>query len=362
MSVKKWGMILGAVLVAALPLRAADLGDLSPERLEQLRLKYPEADANKDGTLTLEEGLAYYAKMRSQKSKPTNSKLPAPSFANVKYGPHARNVLDIWQAKSDKPTPLIVFIHGGGFQGGDKSQASANEIKACQESGVSYMSISYRFLPDAPVQDILRDCARAIQFVRLHAKEYNIDPKRIASYGSSAGAGASVWLAFHDDLADPKSEDPVLRESSRLSAAGSINGQATYDLPEWEEKIGKFKPEWTMPEEALVFYHIKAKEELETEKGRKILADCSMLQLASKDDAPVFLYCSNVGGEPKDRNHLLHHPKHVLALKEACDKAGVRAEIFLSNSEPKSTGNSMEAMRKFFFKELGVETKVAAAK
>ena len=253
-NLKKWVVMCAVAVVGLTPMLGAELGDLTPERLEQLRKKYPEADANKDGKLTVDEAIAYAAKARSKKT--TGNNLPKPDFADVKYGPHERNVLDLWQAKSDKPTPLVVFIHGGGFRAGDKSQASADMIKVCQENGVSYMSISYRFLPDAPVQDIMRDCARAIQFVRLHAKEYNIDPKRIASYGSSAGAGTSVWLAFHDDLADPKNADPVLRESSRLSAAGSINGQATYDLPEWEEQIGKFKPEWTTPQEALVFYHI----------------------------------------------------------------------------------------------------------
>ncbi len=353
----KSGLVL-AMAMAPL-LSAADLGDLTPERLEQLRKRYPEADLNKDGKLTVEEGTAYYAQMRAKKSAPTtNSKLPKADFANVKYGPHQRNVLDIWQAKSDKPTPLVVFIHGGGFRAGDKSQASPDMIKACQENGVSYMAISYRFLPDAPVQDIMRDCARAIQFVRYKAKDYNIDPKRIASYGGSAGAGTSVWLAFHDDLADPKNEDPVLRESSRLTVAGSLNGQATYNLIEWSEKIGKFKPEWSSDLETQAFYHFKTMAELETESGRKVLADCSMLKLATKGDAPVFIYCANEDGEPKDRNHLLHHPKHATVLKEYCDKAGIPAELFLSNAEPKAKGNSSEAMRKFFFKHLGVEVKV----
>ncbi|HEY1170964.1 MAG TPA: alpha/beta hydrolase [Verrucomicrobiae bacterium] len=353
------GVALVLALFSAGQAIAADLGALTPERLEELRKRYPEADLNKDGKLTVEEGMAYYTQRTKKSSPTTNSKLPKADFANVKYGPHARNVLDIWQAKSDKPTPLVVFIHGGGFRGGDKSGASADMIKACHENGVSYMSISYRFLPDAPVQDIMRDCARAIQFVRYKAKEYSIDPKRIASYGSSAGAGTSVWLAVHDDLADPKSEDPVLRESSRLTAAGSLNGQATYDLIEWEEKIGKFKADWSSDLEAQAFYHLKSREEVDGEKGQKIRADVSMLKLVSKGDAPVFIYCANEGGEPKDRNHLLHHPKHATVLKEYCDKAGVSAEMFLIKAEPKTTGNYSEAMRKFFFKHLGVETKVA---
>lgn len=354
------GVFCSALMICGVSALLA--ADAKTERLEQLLKRYPDADANHDGKLTEEEALAYAAKMQAKKSKSGNSSANAikPTFSNVKYGPHERNVLDIWQAKSDKPTALVVFIHGGGFRAGDKSQASADMVKACLDNGVSFMSISYRFLPDAPIQDILRDCARAIQFVRYKAKDYNIDPKRIASYGSSAGAGTSVWLAFHDDLADPKNADPVLRESSRLAAAGSLNGQATYDLIEWEEKIGKFRPEWSNPEEAPQFYHLKTREELETEKGAKIRADCSMLQLASKDDAPVFLSCSNGGGEPRDRNHLLHHPKHVTVMKEYCDKAGVKAEIFLTNAEPRSSGSPNEALRKFFFKELGVETKTVA--
>jgi acetyl esterase len=360
------GLVLGGALIAVLVAVGTVVSiaaDAKADRLQQLLKRYPAADANKDGILSEAEARDYARKLKGQgeaaEKKSDNSKLPKPTFANVKYGPHERNVLDIWQAKSDVPTPLVVYIHGGGFRNGDKSSASAEMIKACMDNGVSYMSISYRFLPDAPIQDILRDCARAIQYVRYKAKDFNIDPKRIASYGGSAGAGTSVWLAFHDDLADPKNEDPVLRESSRLVAAGSLNGQATYDLTEWEEKIGKFKPEWTKPEEAPAFYHFKTRGDLETEQGRKIMADCSMLQLASKDDAPVFLYCSNVDGEPKDRGHLLHHPKHVTVMKEYCDKAGVIAEVFLSNAEPKTSGSSTEALKKFFFKHLGVGTKVA---
>ncbi|MHC4917446.1 MAG: alpha/beta hydrolase, partial [Planctomycetota bacterium] len=44
----------------------------------------------------------------------------APDFADVSYGPHESNVLDLWLAKSDRPAPLLVFFHGGGFHSGDK--------------------------------------------------------------------------------------------------------------------------------------------------------------------------------------------------------------------------------------------------
>lgn len=355
--------ILVVLIALGAVAQSVQAADAKAERLQKLLKRFPDADANKDGVLSEDEARAYAARLKGdpepQEKKGGSAKSPKPTFADVKYGPYSRNVLDIWLAKSDAPTPLLVYIHGGGFRNGDKSGASPEMIKTCLDNGVSYMSISYRFLPDAPIQDILRDCARSIQYVRYKAKDYNIDPKRIASYGGSAGAGTSVWLAFHDDLADPKNADPVLRESSRLVAAASLNGQATYDLPEWEEKVGKFKPEWGKPEEGPAFYHFKSKEDMDTEKGRKIIEDCSMIMLASKDDAPVFLFCANEGGEPKDRGHLLHHPKHAIVLKEQCDKVGVTAELFLANAEPKSTGSSTEAMRKFLFKYLGVTNKIA---
>ena len=52
---------------------------------------------------------------------------PKPDLADFKYGPHERNVLDLWKAKSDQPTPLVVFIHGGGFRGGSKEAQQHHE-------------------------------------------------------------------------------------------------------------------------------------------------------------------------------------------------------------------------------------------
>src|SRR6187551_3852622 len=54
-----------------------------------------------------------------QPAKPAAPTLP-PTHANVQYGPHERNVLDFWKAESEQPTPVLVFIHGGGFVAGDK--------------------------------------------------------------------------------------------------------------------------------------------------------------------------------------------------------------------------------------------------
>ena len=75
----------------------------------------------------------------------------------------------------------------------------------------------------------LHDAARALQFVRSKAAEWNLDKTRIGAAGGSAGACSSLWLAFHDDLADPKSDDPIARESTRLWCAAVTGAQTTLD-------------------------------------------------------------------------------------------------------------------------------------
>jgi acetyl esterase/lipase len=71
-------------------------------------------------------------------------------------------------------------------------------------------------------RDIVLHCGRAVQFIRSKAKKWNIDPKRIVCSGVSAGALISEFLAYHDDLADPKSDDPVGRLSTRPAVVVSV--------------------------------------------------------------------------------------------------------------------------------------------
>ncbi len=142
------------------------------------------------------------------------------------YGPHLKQRIHFWQAESDKPTPLLVFIHVGGWMGGGRLSGLSGNLAAFLDAGISVASVEYRFIPEAtadgvvpPVKGPLHDAARALQFVRSKAAEWNIDKERIGASGGSAGACSSLWLAFHPDLADPRSDDPVARESTRLWCA-----------------------------------------------------------------------------------------------------------------------------------------------
>ena len=80
---------------------------------------------------------------------PQDAAKAKPDLADVKYGPHERNVLDFWKAKSDKPGPLVLYIHGGGFKAGDKKSLSTSRLKEYLELGYSVAAINYRFIPQA---------------------------------------------------------------------------------------------------------------------------------------------------------------------------------------------------------------------
>ncbi len=333
----------------------------TPERLEQMRQLFPEADANKDGALTEAEARAYYAKIRPGKSTPSIA--PSPTVADIHYGPHERNVLDFWPAKSDQPTPLVVYIHGGGFVSGDKSGVRKDRtVEQYLAAGVSFASINYRYRTTVPIQDVLRDCARAIQFLRSKSAEWNIDKSRVASYGASAGAGTSLWLAFHDDMADPTSADPVLRESTRLTCAGSIAGQFSYDVLRWPEILGEEAvKQFAESTEAYSFYGLKSDEEVRGPIGQKVRAECDMLGLISKDDPAVFLNASMRGGEITDRNQYLHHPKHSQVIYDRCRELGVvaLADIPALNLKPAKDGPAN--FREFFLQQLRVIAPVSSA-
>lgn len=257
----------------------------------------------------------------------------AATHANVRYGPHERNLLDIWLAKSAKPAPLVIYIHGGGFTGGDKSKIyKSQDMPKFLKAGVSFATINYRYRTNDPrgVRGCLNDSKRALQFIRSKAEQWNIDKKRIGAYGGSAGSGTATWLAFHDDMAEPDSPDPVLRESTRLAVVGALATQATYDVLQWQELLGVTPdPEEyeASLKEVVSFYGLKNVDELNSPKGEAIRADLDMLGLMSKDDPPLYVSNAMKGGTPKDRGHRNHHPLHAVALMKRAEEVGVEAEV-----------------------------------
>jgi hypothetical protein len=175
---------------------------------------------------------------------------PAAYYANETYGTDTRNVFDIYLPESTEPTGLIIYIHGGGFFAGDKAAAygTPDDINQILEAGVAFATINYSLL-DVPgfstaagapndtegLMKSLSDVREALQYIRYNAKTFNIDPANVSTYGVSAGASSSLWLAYSDDMAIADSEDPIAQQSTRIVAAGAIETQGSMDPIRWEE-------------------------------------------------------------------------------------------------------------------------------
>jgi acetyl esterase len=289
-------------------------------------------------------------KAAEAKGRPADS---APTFENVSYGPDASNKIDFWKASSTGPTPLVVFIHGGGFRRGDKADYDRPLMMACLASGISYASINYRLSDVAPYPAQMHDSARAIQFIRSKATEWNIDPKRIACTGGSAGAGISLWLAFHDDLADPQSADPVARQSTRLSCALPTNMQCTYDPREIEKivpgdayNVAPLKQLHGLP--ATFDWH---KDAISTDLDKR-LRDCSPITHLTKDDPPVFA----MNNENNEKAGNIHHPNFGRHLKKEMDRVGIHCEFHLVSDFPNQQARA-DAMLSFLKKNFGMQAK-----
>jgi acetyl esterase len=103
--------------------------------------------------------------------------------------------LDLYQpAKKGKDRPAVVVIHGGGWRMGDK-QAFATQGNQLAQRGFVAFSVDYRLAPDHPYPAAVDDVEAAVEWVRKHAKQYGVDPKRIGALGGSAGAHLTGMLA-----------------------------------------------------------------------------------------------------------------------------------------------------------------------
>ncbi len=268
---------------------------------------------------------------RAVTNAPVVSPLPEPTFSNVKYGPHERNTFDLWQAKSSKAAPLFVYIHGGGWRGGDKSALPADLLQLMLAKGVSVASINYRYSGIAKLPAPVHDAARAIQFLRWKSKDYNLNKERIAAAGGSAGACTTLWLAYHDDLADPKNEDPVLRESTRLCTGVGVSGQTSIDPEEIVPWVGEKIMLHGMICSAVGATN-QAEVKLRYAEYRDLYREFSPINHVSAGDPPVLLLYPTITPLPApDGGTAIHHGMLGIELKKKADAAGLDCVLQFSD-------------------------------
>ena len=252
-----------------------------------------------------------------------------PTHANVSYGSHRLNTIDFWRAEGDGPRPLLVYIHGGGWTGGDKKQSPAT-ISPYLKKGISYAAINYRLSGEAPLPTPVHDAAGAIQFIRSKTAEWNINKSRIALTGGSAGACTSMWLLFHDDMANPKSDDPVQRESSRVTAAAVAGGQVSIDPPVIKSWLGpnvlKHRMIWMAVGEKTMADAMK-----NYEKHKAMYVEFSPYNHLDKNDPPLLMtYGNNMKLPSENAGHGIHHPVYGVKLKEKADRLGHECHLLIA--------------------------------
>jgi acetyl esterase len=280
--------------------------------------------------------------------RPVLAELPSPDLANFRYGPHERNVLDLWKAKSKQPTPLVAYFHGGGFDQGDKSMVDPGLIEDMTAAGVSVMSVNYRLTPQAKYPEHYLDCARAIQTARQNANAWNLDPKRVAATGVSAGGVVSLWLAFHDDLDDANSSDSLLRESSRVQCAAVIDTPVSLDPRDMRAWICSRAVEHRFFRGE--FFGLKPTE-VYTAAGLEQFIQASPLTFLTADDAPVYAFHHGPKDVPADITvtDAVHHYNSGVHLKQRMDD--LKLECVLVSVRDIKSGDQSYAS--FLKKHLG---------
>jgi acetyl esterase/lipase len=225
------------------------------------------------------------------------AKVPAPTEANAVYGEYDRSKLDFWKAASDKPTPVLVFYHGGGFRGGDKKQVHRFfKIDEYLKKGVSVITVNYPFLAHTrnDYSAILRESKKSIEFIHKKAEAWNIDSKRIGAAGCSAGSLISQYIgASTDDI-------------SVIASFMQPMGTQLFVLP------------WL-----------------------------------TKEFPPVVIY------QTSPTSDKIHHPRYAKMVKDACDRHMVHCELWGSGKNgidplPKGKDHRKE-MQAFFLKQWGMK-------
>ena len=250
-------------------------------------------------------------------------------LSDLAYGADRQQVLDLHlPPRTDHPAPVLVFFHGGAFVGGDKHPCAPRLAALLTARGIAFACSNYRLAPRVHYPVPMLDGARAVQWLRAHAEDYNLDTKRFAVMGMSAGAGIALWIAFRPDLADAASPDPVLRESTSVSAVVTANAQATYDPTEIEAKLHTRQ----MPKFLAELFGTASVASLSEMRFAQAEHDASPIGNMHAGEPPLLAYYAAVPTSlPPDSQPqvYIHHPEQGSLLQETARRQG--ADMVLRN-------------------------------
>ena len=215
--------------------------------------------------------------------------------------------LDLYQPKKPKSSPLVVWIHGGGWRKGTKERCYIDWLP---EHGYTVASISYRYSSVAKFPAQIHDCKGAVRWLRANAEKYGYNPKKIFVAGSSAGGHLTALMATTSE--NKELEGAVggnLKFSSVIQGAIVYYGATDFILR------SKTQPSRANAKGSVV-YDLLGGGAHEKIKAAKLASACYHV---SKDDAPLLIFHGS-----KDKTVLIDQSE---AIKLKYDKAGLPAQL-----------------------------------
>jgi acetyl esterase/lipase len=249
--------------------------------------------------------------------------------------------LDIVRPKepSEKPRPVIVFIHGGGWSGGNKESAVGQLIPFAASGNYLCATVEYRLSGVATWPAQIHDCKAAIRWLKANAEKYNIDPKQIGVWGSSAGGHLVSMLGVSNGVAELEGHCGSPGLSSRVACVVDYCGPS--DFPAIARVKNSTEQRAYDPVSKLLGGPVEEKKEA--------ALSASPVTYASKDAAPLLIvHGTNDTTVPLEQAELLY-----AALKKAGAEATFVKIIGGTHGVPGSGGPELlKRVQAFFDKHL----------
>lgn len=226
-------------------------------------------------------------------------------------------------AEGERARPLVVWIHGGGWQGGSKDRCPANRLVL---DGYVVASIQYRLTDVAPWPAQIQDCKGAIRWLRANAEKYGIDGARIGVWGASAGGHLAAMLGMTTPKDDLVLEGDVGGNASQSSGVHAVvNWFGPADLVKMVDGIRLDDDGPDGPLTKLAGGKLSEKMD--------VLKQASPVIYASRDDAPMLIMHGT-----DDR---LVPLEQSVMLREALQKSGARVELMEKANSGHGNGEFM---------------------
>ncbi len=205
---------------------------------------------------------------------------------DVEYGKAGERSLklDIVRPRkpSEKPLPVIAFVHGGGWRGGDKSAGLFNVLGLAASGNYFGVSVGYRLSGEAIWPAQIHDCKAAIRWLKANAKKFNIDPEKIGVWGGSAGGHLVSLLGTSGDVKDLEGDCGSPGQSSRVACVVDFCGPSDFLAAAKFQRKGMPSPVRADSPESLLFGG-------PLEEKKQSAREASPVTYVTSDDPPFLI-------------------------------------------------------------------------